>query len=373
MEVVEQPAGLVLLHLEAGEAEQLAPVVVRLGDLGAHAQPGLVVRGDQLDLAGAEAEVVEPLEPLEHPEALLLGRDELLAGELVPEGLVLGADAHGQLDRVDVVGQEARGLDVQQLRADAVDGQVDVVRPLPVGEGRVPLDGLGVDQVGGHGAGVRAEERVRQRRVAPEDAVEVQPHEQPDHRVDELLGRVLAARRREQVAVGDRVVEVAGHEDRRQVVRAVDADAQGLDGRQPLGGEVGQQRVLLARQRLDDLLERVERALAGDEADDVARDAALRDVRDDVLGPLLQREVPGQRQQTGRLGGGRTEEEAHAELRRNGGGTASIVPAPCVLEPRRTRRVVMTSVSFGGLRYSKPTVAEGVVTSLGVCGSTVSK
>jgi hypothetical protein len=38
--------------------------------------------------------------------------------------LVLCADAQGQLDRVHAVGQEARGLEVQQFRADAIDGQV---------------------------------------------------------------------------------------------------------------------------------------------------------------------------------------------------------------------------------------------------------
>ena len=55
------------------------------------------------------------------------------------------------------------------------------------------------------------------------------------------------------------------------------------------------------------------------------------------------------------------------------GGTSSIVPGECVLESFYAGRVVMTSVSFGTICYSKPTVAEGVVTSFGVWGRTVSK
>ena len=49
---------------------------------------------------------------------------------------------------------------------------------LTVREARVQLAGLGVDEVGRERAGVAAEERVRERAVAPEEAAEVEADEQ---------------------------------------------------------------------------------------------------------------------------------------------------------------------------------------------------
>ena len=179
----------------------------------------------------------------------------------------------------------------------------------------MPLHGLGVDHVGRDRPGVGAEQRVRQGAVAPEDAGQVQPDQQLDERVDQLLGGVVGAGAGEQVPVGHRVLEVPGDQDRRQVVRAVDADAQHRDGRQPLGLEVGEQGVLVPGQALVDLLERVDGAVRGREADDVPRDAALRDLEHVLVVPVLEGLVPGQGQQTGGLIGGRAEEEPHAALR----------------------------------------------------------
>ena len=97
----------------------------------------------------------------------------------------------------------------------------------------------------------------------------------------------------------------------RQVVRPVDADAQHRDRRQALLLEVGEQRVLVPGQALVDLLERVDGAVGRDEADDVPRDAPLRDLEQVLVVPLLEGLVPREDQQPGGLVGGRAEEEPH--------------------------------------------------------------
>ena len=71
-------------------------------------------------------------------------------------------------------------------------GDLEVVRALPVGQPRVQLAGLGVDEVGGERAGVAAEQRVRQRAVAPVEAGQVQPDEQPGQRVEQPDAQLAA-------------------------------------------------------------------------------------------------------------------------------------------------------------------------------------
>ena len=94
----------------------------------------------------------------------------------------------------------------------------------------------------------------------------------------------------------------------------VDADAEHRDGRQPLLLELAEQGVLLAGQPLVDLLQREDVPVVGDEPDDVPRDAALRHLQQQGRVPLLERLVPGQRQQPGRVGGRGPEEEPHGAL-----------------------------------------------------------
>ncbi len=155
------------------------------------------------------------------------------------------------------------------------------------------LAGLGVDEVGGERAGVAAEERVRERAVAPEEAADVQPREQLGERVQQMRAQVGERGAAEERAVGKRVLEVARDQDRVEVVVASGDDADRLDDRQRLALEAPQQRPLAARRPLGQLLQRVERAVVLDEAHDVAADAA--DQVDEARRlPLLERLLPRQ-------------------------------------------------------------------------------
>ena len=116
--------------------------------------------------------------------------------------------------------EAAAGLEVEQLAGDVDAGDLEVVLALAVREAaRVELAGLGVDEVGGEGAGVAPEQRVRERDVAPVEADDVQAHEQQRERVDEARGGVGSQRLRVERAVGQRELEVAGDEHRVQLVR----------------------------------------------------------------------------------------------------------------------------------------------------------
>ena len=86
-EVVEQPPGLVLLRVQAGQRVQPAAVMTRLDDAGIEAQPVAVVARDELELLDVEAELVQPVQPLVDPVARVVG-EELVAHQLVPERLV---------------------------------------------------------------------------------------------------------------------------------------------------------------------------------------------------------------------------------------------------------------------------------------------
>lgn len=92
---------------------------------------------------------------------------------------------------VDVDVRVAAGLEVHQLGEDVLDADVDVLLAHRVRDRRAQLAGLGVDEVGREAAGAAAEEGVRERHVAPEEARQVEPDQQHDEGVDEgrdLLG-----------------------------------------------------------------------------------------------------------------------------------------------------------------------------------------
>ena len=74
VEVVEQPAGLVLADVEAGEAQQPARVVAGVDDLGLDLDRRAVDVGGDRQLADVEAEVVEPPDPRVDPPALAAAR-----------------------------------------------------------------------------------------------------------------------------------------------------------------------------------------------------------------------------------------------------------------------------------------------------------
>ena len=84
-----------------------------------------------------------------------------------------------------------------------------VVGALTVREGRVELAGLGVDEVGGERARVAAEEDVRERGIAPEEAGEVDSDEQLGAGVEERVAQLGDVAVREERSEGQRVVEVA--------------------------------------------------------------------------------------------------------------------------------------------------------------------
>ena len=249
------------------------------------------------------------MQPLLDLEALVR-RERLLVRQLGPERVVARDDLVGRLVGVEVVGQPDLGVDVEQLADDVHLRDVEVVAPLPVGERAVQLAGLGVDEVRGQRAGVAAEERVRERAVAPEEAAQVQAREQLDERVQEVRAQVGDAAAGEERAVGERVLEVARDQDGVQVVAAAGDDPDRLDDRQALPLEAAQQRPLAARRALGQLLQRVERAVVLDEAHDVAADAA--DQVDEPLRlPLLERLAPRQVEEV-RMAGARDELEVAA-------------------------------------------------------------
>ena len=145
------------------------------------------------------------------------GRERLLVGERRPQRAVRRHDAVGDRDRVDAALEASAGFEVHDLARDVRARDVEVVRALTGGEpALVQLAGLGIHEVRGEGAGVAAEERVRQRHVAPEEADVVQAHEQHRERVDEAIRRVGAQHLGEQRAVGQRELQVRGDQGRRE-------------------------------------------------------------------------------------------------------------------------------------------------------------
>jgi hypothetical protein len=96
----------------------------------------------------------------------------------------------------------------------------------------MPFARLRVDEVRGERARVAAEERVRERAVAPEEAGEVQPDQQLAERVEQAraqIGDPVACVPREERAVRKREVEMAGDEDVLEVLAARRDDADRLD------------------------------------------------------------------------------------------------------------------------------------------------
>ncbi len=181
-------------------------MVARLDEPRTEPQSVALVRAQQLDLARVEAELVQPAQPLFQPEALV-AREHLLVRQLGPQPVVARDHLLRELERVLVA-------DVEQLAVEVLARDREIVRPLPVGELLVHLGRLGVDEVGGELAGVAAEERVRQRAVAPEEPGEVQAHEQLRERVEQEIERRRENRARQHEPVRQRVVEVTREQHR---------------------------------------------------------------------------------------------------------------------------------------------------------------
>ena len=140
----------------------------------------------------------------------------------------------------------------------------------------------------------------------------MQAHEQLRERVEQQVERRGEDGTRQHEPVRQRVLEVA-REQHRLVARAALADdADRLDRRQTELCERAQQPVLALREARRQLLQRVERAVVVDEADDVPADAA-RDVDEPRRLPLLERLAPRQVEEVG-MSGARDELERHEIL-----------------------------------------------------------
>ncbi len=103
--------------------------------------------------------------------------------------------------------------EVGEPEGDVLDEDVEVVPALAVGQARVDLARLGVDEERLDLVAVAPEQRVRQRAVAPEHAGPVEVDEQPRHRVEQPVAVRPGPEREahQQAAVLDREREVLGH------------------------------------------------------------------------------------------------------------------------------------------------------------------
>ena len=210
VEVVEQPAGLVLLDVEAGEPQQppasggrrRRPWAARARDVPSSSRV-------DLELLDVEAQVVEAPDLLVDPVALA-GVDDHGGLELVPQPSVAPHDGLRGERGLDGLVQHVAGLEVEQLAEDVDVRDLEVVVALPVGQPLAQLAGLGVDEVRRERAGVPPEQRVGQRAVLPGEAHQVQPDEQQGQRVEQPVGGVRPQRLGEQGAVGQARTAGAG-------------------------------------------------------------------------------------------------------------------------------------------------------------------
>ena len=130
VEVVEQAPRLVLAGVQAGEAQQPPLVVPGVDDLRLDAQRRAGLVGADRELLDVEAEVVQAVDAL--VDAPALGHAEGLAGELLPEVAVRVDDAVRDAHGVELVGDAAAGLEVEQLAGDVDARDLEVVLALAV-------------------------------------------------------------------------------------------------------------------------------------------------------------------------------------------------------------------------------------------------
>ena len=133
IEVVEQPAGLALLHVEPGQPHEPAAVVPGVDDLGLDLDRRAVDVGGHRQLVDVEAELVEPADPLVDAPPVS-GLEALDAGQLLPQLLVAQHDVLGDLDGVGLVLEHATRGEVHELTGDVDAGDVEVVGALAVAQ-----------------------------------------------------------------------------------------------------------------------------------------------------------------------------------------------------------------------------------------------
>ena len=137
VEVGQESRRLVLADVHAGQAHELAVVVTGVDHLGLNDEALAGRIGGHVQLGDVETEVVESADALVDEVLALVVGDRLLGGHLVPQQVVLGADAVADVDGVGVLGEESARLEVHELADDVRAGQVDIVLALAGGQLRV--------------------------------------------------------------------------------------------------------------------------------------------------------------------------------------------------------------------------------------------
>ena len=232
VQVVEQQLGLALEGPDPRPPLDLAGVEAARRDV--HPEPDPVVAARRVDgQVDRVAEIVQPPDP--GPDRLAVaGPEDRLVVELASRrpGSVSRTRSAASIDSSGSRCALHRG-EVGEAEGDVLDEDLGVVLALAVGQRRMDLARLRVDEVGLDPVAVAAEQRVGERAVAPVDAVAVEVDEEERHRVEEPVAVDARAGRQahEQPAVLERVGEVLRREDRRRPLRDL-RDAGRGDGRQ---------------------------------------------------------------------------------------------------------------------------------------------
>ena len=308
-EVVKEAPGLVLLDREPGQRAQGPDVIAGIHHPRIEPQAVAPLLGQHLDLLDRESEGVELADPLLHP-VTLVGREAHLLGELPPEAAITSLHLLGGRQRVEAVVDPLRG-EVEQLAGQVLAGHHEVMGSLPIAELGVELAGLGVDDVGGEISRIQAEEGVGERAVTPEEAHDVQAHQQVDQGVQQPVCRSPQLRAGlQRPAVGKREFEVPGDQNRLQLgagpagaTRPAPMPTAGDEGgdlhdRDQQTVELGEQPVLALRQPGGELLQRVGRLPVADEPDHVTG-YSPGDVDQALVPPARERELPRQVEEVG--------------------------------------------------------------------------
>jgi hypothetical protein len=185
--VVQQQPSLALEGPDPGEPLQLVRVEGPVRRRHPELDGGAAVGGHDLDLVDREAKVVEPPQ-LASDRVPVAGGESRLQVELAPDRDVALADLLGSVDRaVEVFGTTLEHGHIGEAVAQVLDQDLEVVGTLAIGQRRMDLARLGVDEEGLDPITVAPEEGVRERAVAPEDAAPMEVDEQPGHRVEQAI------------------------------------------------------------------------------------------------------------------------------------------------------------------------------------------
>ena len=298
VQIVEQTAGLVLLHVKTGQSQQLAVGVAGVHHARTHQHALAVLGGLHFQLVHVEAQFVELVDALFDLPHLV--RAELVGvGQRAPQRMVAVHQAVSDFDFVHVARQQCAGRQIHQFADDVRTGQIHIVFTLAFGEVHLQIAGFGVHQERGESVGVTQEQHVRQGHIAPIEAGQVQTHHQHGKRVDESFGGVGTQVAGEQRAVRQREFQMLGDQDgfQRLTLRIMAAGDHGdrLHGRQFQLLQSAQQLVFAFRHVACDFLHGVDFVAHMHETHHVPGDAS-RQVDQQVLRPCCQRLLPRQRE-----------------------------------------------------------------------------